>query len=299
MLPRTGEAYQHLASSKGLPIETVDHPDTGCKSHWIGSPAAKKVLLYFHGGGYVMPASAAHVEYLYRLCHDVNTTSGSGDTFSILMLGYSLAPEVAYPIPLAQAAECLNYLLTTNQRDPSSILIGGDSAGGNLALGLLSHIIHPHPSVVVPRVVELKTPLAGALIISPWVEFEINNVNRGSIKERYYSDVSSPTSLQTWGQHIRGGNYMDNYMEPINADVKWWEGLDQAVSQILMWGGGGEILIDGIKVVMDKMQSAYPAGVQNIIGYNMCHEEMVVDVMLNYDKGESAFQVENWIKARL
>lgn len=48
------------------------------------------------------------------------------------------------------------------------IVIAGDSAGGNLTLGLISHLLHPHPDV--PKV-ELSGPLATTILISPWVKF--------------------------------------------------------------------------------------------------------------------------------
>lgn len=51
------------------------------------------------------------------------------------------------------------------------IFIGGDSAGANMALGLLSHILHPHPDFEDELQVKLSGPLAGAILTSPWVKF--------------------------------------------------------------------------------------------------------------------------------
>lgn len=51
------------------------------------------------------------------------------------------------------------------------VFIGGDSAGGNLALALLSHILHPHPKFEDELRVKLSAPLAGAILTSPWVKF--------------------------------------------------------------------------------------------------------------------------------
>jgi hypothetical protein len=44
------------------------------------------------------------------------------------------------------------------------------------------------------------------------------------------------------------GNQHDNYSEPINAPVSWWkEVATKAVEEVMIWGGGGEVLIDGIR----------------------------------------------------
>lgn len=293
----TPKAYATLAKQKGFTPHTIKHTKTNCQSHYIGSPNAKVVLLFFHGGGYVMPASPAHLEWLYNLVTDVNKAEGSADSFAVLVLSYSLVPDAVYPAQLAQATECLNDLLTKQGRKPDNILLGGDSAGGNLCLSLLSHILHPHPSSTVSPVVDLQSPLKGALLISPWVEFD--GSKRESWRTKLQSDVSSPPALKLWGPMFLNEAKSDNYSEAVHAGEEWWEELDKAVSNVLVWGGGGEVLIDGIKVVMQDLEKAYPTGVESIIGHNMCHEQMVVDTTLGYAKGESAELVENWVKAKL
>jgi hypothetical protein len=44
------------------------------------------------------------------------------------------------------------------------------------------------------------------------------------------------------------GNKHDHYSEPVKAPVEWWkEVATKAVRDVLVWGGGGEVLIDGIQ----------------------------------------------------
>ena len=40
-----------------------------------------------------------------------------------------------------------------------------------MALGLLSHMLHPHPKFEDALRVKLSSPLAGAILTSPWVKF--------------------------------------------------------------------------------------------------------------------------------
>lgn len=294
-MARTSEAYSNLAKEKGFEDQSMILPATKCPCHYIGSRNAKTILVYFHGGGYVMPASPAHLEYLYRLVTDINIAKGENAAFAVLVLAYSIMPEGNYPAPLAEAAECINHLVQVEYRDPSTIIIGGDSAGGNLALGLLSHLLHPHPSSIVTRMAPMSKPLGGAVVISPWVELDISG--RKSTTANYQLDVSSPSSLYGWGQDfmIQG---RDTYNNPVTAPEGWWQGLNRVVSDVLIWGGGGEVLIDSIKIVMDHMKQDFPTGVRDVVGYNMCHEEMVVDVMMGNKKGEAAILVEDYLAAK-
>lgn len=254
-------------------------------------------MLYFHGGGYVMPASPAHLEWLYSVVQALNQPSNDRgkNSFAVLVLAYTLAPDAIYPTPLAQATECLNDLL--KGRNPDSVIIAGDSAGANLCLSLLSHMLHPHPSSAVPRLAALSAPLKGALLISPWVE--IDGKHRASMTANIQSDVSSPKALASWRPLFLGTGKSDNYVEAVRAGAEWWQGLEKVVGNVLVWGGGGEVLIDGIKVVMRDMEKAYPSGVEAVVGFNMCHEQMVIDTMLGCGKGESAEVVQSWLSARL
>jgi acetyl esterase/lipase len=83
-------------------------------------------------------------------------------------VAYILAPEGVNPTQLRQAAAALTHLIDETDRSPANIFVSGDSAGGNLGLSLLSHILHPHPDV---QDVKLDAPLGGALRYSPWTGF--------------------------------------------------------------------------------------------------------------------------------
>jgi hypothetical protein len=183
-----------------------------------------------------------------------------GIDLSIFTLSYVLAPQGIYPMQIKQALSALKYLVEVEKRDPATvshvilllgfigadstfqILIGGDSAGGNLASALLLHLGHPHPQV--PGY-SLKNPLRGALLISPWISFETESP---SFKTNKYSDYLTVTALNRASTAFVGPeNKHDNYSEPINAPVEWWrEVATYAVRDVLIWGGGGEVLIDGI-----------------------------------------------------
>ena len=140
------------------------------------------------------------MQYLGRLAKDLNSGQGRTSTVSVLLLAYTLVPEARYPTQLNQAATALSYLLYDQKRDPSSIVIGGDSAGGNLALSLLSHILHPRPDT--PRLT-LTSPLRGALLISPWVNF---STKHSSYVRNAGKDSLVENMLRKWGAMYLGND---------------------------------------------------------------------------------------------
>ncbi|OJD32075.1 lipase thioesterase family protein [Diplodia corticola] len=150
LAPGTDDAY--LAYCKRFNVQPVTETlKDGTCAYWVGSKGAEKVLIYFHGGGYSIPADPAHFTLLHSLTTDLGPSVPGG--LAALVLHYDVAPFAAYPRQLGQAARLLNYVLRALRVPPRNVILGGDSAGGNLALALLSHVLHPHPeAAAVPRV---------------------------------------------------------------------------------------------------------------------------------------------------
>jgi len=87
------------------------------------------VLVYLHGGGWVLFSIDTHD----RLMREYAARSGC----AVLGVEYSLSPEVRFPHALGEIAAVLEWLHASGADhglDPARIAIGGDSAGGNLAL---------------------------------------------------------------------------------------------------------------------------------------------------------------------
>lgn len=89
------------------------------------------VLLFAHGGGYVVGSLDSHD----RICRLIAERSGA----AVLAVDYRLAPEHKFPAAVEDLEAALRWLKAagaTRGLDPSRITIGGDSAGGNLALAV-------------------------------------------------------------------------------------------------------------------------------------------------------------------
>jgi acetyl esterase len=92
-------------------------------------PETQSLVVFFHGGGFVM-GSVASTDPLCRLL-----AAQSG--VRVLSVDYRLAPEHPYPAALEDAIAAFRAVRADAAAfgaDPDLVAVGGDSAGGNLAL---------------------------------------------------------------------------------------------------------------------------------------------------------------------
>src|SRR5215471_1483412 len=95
----------------------------GVKAEWIVPPNAAndRVILYLHGGGYVMGSINTHRAMVARVARASQARA--------LALDYRLAPENPFPAAVEDATAAYRWLLTEGYK-PARIVIAGDSAGG-------------------------------------------------------------------------------------------------------------------------------------------------------------------------
>jgi acetyl esterase len=89
------------------------------------------VVLYFHGGGWVLGDNVTHL----RLITDL----ALGAQAAIVFVNYTLAPEAQFPDQIEQGMTALKYIMANPAKldiDPKRLAIAGDSAGGTLAAAI-------------------------------------------------------------------------------------------------------------------------------------------------------------------
>jgi acetyl esterase/lipase len=249
------------------------------------------------GGGYVLPCSPGHMLWLDDLQKSL------GPDVSALLLAYDLAPEAKYPTQLKQATELLHHLIYAEGRNPRDLMLGGDSAGGNLLLALLSHLAHPHPDVA-PLSLPRKIP--GVMLISPWCS--LTKTNTPAFQTNAQRDMFDARTLSRWSTAFLGSTSPtagDFYAEPVLASSEWWEAVADLVEDVLIWAGGNEVLVDGIEAFAKKLTKGFEGKggrVDTVVTKGACHEEMIVERILGY-KGDSGTGsqavVEHWFRAKL
>ena len=90
----------------------------------------RPVLVYLHGGGFVVGGLDTHD----NVCQRLATESG----WTVVSVDYRLAPEHPFPAALEDAYAALEWVAAnpTAVDGDGTVAVGGDSAGANLSLGV-------------------------------------------------------------------------------------------------------------------------------------------------------------------
>jgi acetyl esterase/lipase len=140
-------AYLQTALELGGPVEEVARvedvviPDVEggrirARAYWPTVPAdALGVLVWLHGGGWYV----GDVESFDRVTRQLANASGA----VCLSVDYRLAPEDPYPAAVHDARAAVAWTAGDGAAqlgtDPGRVVVGGDSAGGNLAAVAARH----------------------------------------------------------------------------------------------------------------------------------------------------------------
>ena len=96
--------------------------------HYAPPGASPDLLVYLHGGGFVVGDLDTHDEPCRLVCRHARA--------HVLAVAYRLAPEHPFPAGLEDARAALRWAQANARSlgaDPARVSVGGDSAGGNLA----------------------------------------------------------------------------------------------------------------------------------------------------------------------
>ena len=132
-------------------------PDTvgGVPGWWCRPDSARRGarLLYAHGGGYVLGSA-----FPFRKIAGQLAVRARADTF---IPNYALAPERPFPAAIDDVWAAYRDLA---QEGAGAIALAGDSAGGGLALAVLSLAARAREDVLQP---------CGAAVLSPWTDLAL------------------------------------------------------------------------------------------------------------------------------
>lgn len=237
-----------MQQHKGIP-KILKLPD-GTQAFWLGNPEADKLIIYLPGGGYCIPAIPNHFSHVEALSTDLKN---HGKDIGVLFLIYDLAPGAQWPRQLEQAVALLRYAIETLGKRPSDIVLQGDSSGAHLALAVLSRLAHPRLEDSVPEL-SLGENLAGAMLLSPWVDFR---THYESYKKNAARDVISSISLGLWAQAVMGDFTPDEYSHPMQVPAGWWR--DLPVARTFVGVGGDEVLLDSVVAFATKIKIQSPS----------------------------------------
>ncbi|KAK3948907.1 Alpha/Beta hydrolase protein [Pseudoneurospora amorphoporcata] len=232
---------------------------------WVGDRRrASKFVLFFHGGGYIAPMQDGHLEWCLRsYLLFSRARRRQGQHVAVAVLQYTLAPEARYPVQLAQAADALAYLLLDLGVRPRDLVIGGDSAGGNLASQIMSHLLHPHPDAR-----EIALPhgerIAGVFAVSPWVSARTDD---RSMADNALIDMLSPGIMEKVNRELLGNHDQYNaekkrgcgWAMPADVDTgAWYKGLGKFLERLYVTVGTQEVFRDQSLVLAEGIRRTNP-----------------------------------------
>jgi acetyl esterase len=114
------------------------------------APEAPAVVLYFHGGGFILGGLESHDDVSAELCARTG--------FEVVSVDYRLAPEHLHPASFDDALAAFEWAAATCDRP---VLLCGDSAGGNLAAAVAQACRDGGPHLAAQFLVYPATDLLG------------------------------------------------------------------------------------------------------------------------------------------
>lgn len=118
-----------LRSLAGIETKPLAIPGLPPAREYRPAGGTRGTMLFFHGGGFIMGSPATRD----GLCGRLAATG-----LRVISAGYRLAPEHPFPAAHDDAAAALAWALAAREREawPGPLIVGGDSAGANLAASL-------------------------------------------------------------------------------------------------------------------------------------------------------------------
>ncbi len=209
-------------------VERVNAPTA--PAEWLRPPSAEpgRVVLYLHGGGYVIGSPRSH----RHLAAAIAGAAGA----SALLLDYRLAPEHPYPAAVEDATAAYRWLLD-QAIAPARIVIAGDSAGGGLTVATLLALR------------EARVPLpAGGVCISPWVDLTCGGASYATKAEA--DPIVRRAGVEEMARAYLGATPPRTPLaSPLFADLR-------GLPPLLIHVGSDEVLLDDAVQLAERARAA-------------------------------------------
>ena len=200
------------------------------KGEWVkhGASVADRLILYFHGGGYIAGSPETHRPLIARLAQ-----ASEAHAF---VPAYRLAPEFAFPAAVRDGIDAYRHLLARNV-DAKSIVVAGDGSGGGLAFAVL----------LAARNAGLAMP-AAAVAMSPWADLSLSGMS--VLANRAHDTALNWELLFLSARHyLRKTNPCDPYASPAYASFRDFP-------PIMVHAGSFEMLKDDASRLGDRAADA-------------------------------------------
>ncbi|MBN1623750.1 MAG: alpha/beta hydrolase fold domain-containing protein [Clostridia bacterium] len=171
-------------------------------------------LVYYHGGAYVSQGRIIHWILLSRIVSELGCRATYVD--------YPLAPEYNYKDTLSMTEESYRQLVSLYPGD--DFVLGGDSAGGGLALVMAQKLKND----------DFKVRPSKILMICPWLDLAMDNRRIRPIEKKDF--ILKKESLLKYAlQYADGGDLKNPLVSPLFGSIK-------GLGKMMMTSGTHEIV---------------------------------------------------------
>lgn len=225
-------AFAKLTDLFPLPREIAVEGSTlaGRPTLWLTPPQHERgrVVLYVHGGAYVVGGAATHRELAARI--------GTASRAKVALVEYRLAPEWPFPAALADVVAAVDDLVRSGV-DPARLALVGDSAGGGLVVAALCAL----------RDQGKPLPACG-VAIAPWTDLAATGPSLAQFQARdplLDSEMLRATALL----YLNGADPRDPRASPLYADLR-------GLPPLLIQCGSCDVLHDDSTRLAERARAA-------------------------------------------
>jgi len=173
-------------------IEDVEVDGVPVRLYTPAAAAGERVVVYFHGGGWVIGSLDTHD----GSCRALANRSGS----RVASVGYRLAPEHRFPAAVEDCWTVTRWALDQK----AAVAVAGDSAGGNLA------------AVMALRARDQGQPLVGQALVYPVTDWQFDTASYARNAEGY--GLTLPAMRWFWDHYLGGADGRHPEASPLRAE---------------------------------------------------------------------------------
>jgi acetyl esterase len=210
-----------------ISIQIVKPPGTGNET--------LPVVMYFHGGGWVLGGFDTHERLLRELANGAHA--------AVVFVNYTRSPEAKYPIPIEEAYTATKWIAENGQTlnlDPSRLVVAGDSVGGNMA-------------TVVALLAKERggPPIIFQLLFYPVTDANFDTPSYLAYQEGYF--LTREAMKWFWDNYLSNDtNRKEPIVSPLQASVEQLSGLPPALVIV----GENDVLRDEGEAYAHKLMKA-------------------------------------------
>lgn len=226
-------------------------------------PGAAPVLLYFHGGAYIFGSPATHKAMLAQIARRTGC--------AVILPDYRKAPEHPFPAAVDDALAVYRQVMDA----PGGVVLGGDSAGGGLALGVLAEILR--------RGLPMPT---GLFAFSPLTDLTWSGA---SLSDNGAADVILPADRmdEMADMYLQGADPADPRASPLFASFG-------GAPPVWLCAGETEILLDDTRRMATRLR-AQGVPVTEVIEHDLPHVWPIFHTLLPEARA-TLDQLSDWIR---